>query len=166
MLSRDSTSTWTSATRSATPARTGGAPGLSFSRATRSSCRFSPCGGARNSSLSSQSMSVNSNRVRPVGEEAQEEGLEELLEQHLEALVVIGGVGLGHDGISLRGTQHEDGNGRTTGQPFGTETTRHDIRTAGFRQLGFTPAAPQKAILGQRKTPVGLEARDLGVPTQ
>ena len=62
VLARDSSSTWTRATRSLIPGRGGGAPGRSRSRATKSSCRFSPCGGARNSSLSSQSISVNSNR--------------------------------------------------------------------------------------------------------
>ena len=38
---------------------------------------------------------------RPGGEEAEEEGLEELLEQHLEALVVIRTVGLRHDRLPV-----------------------------------------------------------------
>ena len=101
MLARDSTSTWTRATRSATPERGGGAPGRSLSRATRSSCRFSPCGGARNSSLSSQSIVGELEPRRPVGEEAEEEGLEELLEQHLEALVVIRTGRLRHDRLPV-----------------------------------------------------------------
>ena len=89
MLARDSSSTWTRATRSVMSARGGGAPGRSFTRATRSSCRFSPW--RRQEQLLIQPVDVvELESVRPGREEAAEEGLEELLEQHLEALIVIG----------------------------------------------------------------------------
>ena len=88
--------------------------------------------------MSSQSIVEELEPRRPGGEEAEEEGLEELLEQHLEALVVIRTGGLRHDRLPVE-PNPEGRNGRTTRKPFGSETTRHATKTIGSWQLGFAP---------------------------
>ena len=87
--------------------------------------------------MSNQSISVNSNRAAQAGKK-REEGLEELLEEHLEALVVIRAGGLRHDQLPV-GPNPEGCNGLSTSNPFGSETTGHATKTIGSWQLGFSP---------------------------
>jgi hypothetical protein len=99
-LARDSNSTWTNATRSVSPARGGGTqsqPGhevqlpLLALRRRQEQLLVQPVDGGE---LEAR---------RPGGEEAEEEGLEAFLEQHLQALVVIRSGGLRHDRLPVDG---------------------------------------------------------------
>ena len=95
-LSRDSTSRWTRATRSVTPRAGRRAAGPQLQACHQVELPSLPLRRCQEQFLVQPVDIGELEPRRPVGEEAKEEGLEELLDQHLEALVVIGGVGLRH----------------------------------------------------------------------
>ena len=79
---------------------------------------------------------------------SKEEGLEELLDQDLEALVVIGCVGLRHDRVPVA-PEPEGRDRRTTGQSFGSEATRHATRLPTRASYLTSAPTPLPGLTGE-----------------